>query len=254
MRILLANDTGTASCKGVSDGHARLLGRAGHEVIGRLRVGAQRVYEGGSDAEAGRAVGRDPAVRAAVEACDAVVVNGEGTIHHSAGHGWLALLALGQSLGKATVLTNAVVQDAPGFDEVFRRLDDLCVRESRSAACLRARGFECRVSPDSYYAALFEHGEDPALSGRVVVTDRHFQREHDVGEALDAFVGARTNVALLPFDTGDRPPRPWHRVPAKLSAARAVVTARHHGVCATVLSGVPFVGLGGNTLKVEGQM
>lgn len=257
MKILLGNDTGNAfhlGCKGVSDAHARLLGRAGHEVIGRLWVATQQRFEVGPDTEVIEAVSRDDRVRELVEASDAVVVNGEGTIHHGAGRGWLALLALGQRLGKATVLTNAVIQDTPGFDKVFARLDDLCVRESRSAAYLASRGIACRVSPDSYYAAAFEPAEDYDLLDRTVMTDRHFEREHDVGVVMDIYLDALCDTVVLPFETLGAPPRAWRRLPEELACATGVITARHHGVCAAVLAGVPFVGLGGNTWKIEGHM
>src|SRR5580704_11877828 len=121
MRILLSNDTGLAShvgCIAVSDAHARMLGRAGHQVAIRHFLGSLIRFRG-ADAKVGvRSILEDPSLAEQLSAVDAVVVNGEGSIHHGAGTEYLALLGAAQDLGKATLLVNAVFQDVFGFDEI----------------------------------------------------------------------------------------------------------------------------------------
>ena len=107
MRILLANETGSVphlGCRAVADGHARLLGRAGHAVADRLFLNALRGHEVGDDRDVVAAIERDTHLMGRVAAVDAVVVNGEGTIHHGAGRGWLGLLQAAQNMGKLTLI------------------------------------------------------------------------------------------------------------------------------------------------------
>ncbi len=252
MKILLGNDTGTAphlGCQAVSDGHARLLGRAGHEVVHRLFRGELARHEAVDEAQLVRNLERDERVAEMLEAVEAVVVNAEGTIHHGAGRSWLALLELAQRRGKATLLVNAVYQQMPGFEATLARLDDFTVRESRSLAEARARGGRPRLVPDSYLAARFSDGGDPFTGD--VVTDWHRQRA-DSGDVLQRYLVERS-ATFAPLVTPEAMAG-WASFPARLGGADCLLTARHHGVCAAIVAGTPFVALGSNTHKIEAML
>ncbi len=252
MKVLLANDTGLArhmGCRGVSDAHARLLGRAGHQVVHRLFRGALQRHEAATDEQIVHSLGRDETVLRMLQDVDAVVVNGEGTIHHGAGRPWLGLLAVAQRLGRLTLLVNAVFQETSGFDETLSRLDEFTVRESLSAAHARDRGLRARIVADSYLAAGFSSGQEP-LSG-VVVTDWHPQRT-DVAHVMEAF-RQEHDCEFVPLRTPECETR-WAGLPCELRTAEVVVTARHHGVCAAIVAGRPFVALPSNTYKIEGML
>lgn len=252
MKVLLANDTGIAGhlgCRGVSDAHARLLGRAGHQVIHRLFRGSLQRHDAAGDEDVIRSLAGDEPVMAMVRDVDAVVVNGEGTIHHGAGRPWLGLLAVAQRMGRATLLVNAVFQETAGFDTTLVRLDDFTVRESLSAAHARDRGLRPRVVPDSYLAARFGPAERP-VSG-LAVTDWHGQRT-DVAAIVEAFQREHA-CTFVPLRTPLAEAR-WAGFPAELQNARLVVTARHHGVYAALVAGRPFVALPSNSHKVEGTL
>jgi polysaccharide pyruvyl transferase WcaK-like protein len=119
-----------------------------------------------------------------LDACDAVVVNGEGTLHHGAGSEYFAILGAAQQLGKATLLINAVFEAHQGWAQVISRLDDFCVRDLHSLEHARSLGFRCRLVPDSFLAAQFDATPTIDLGGRIVVTDWHPARDADVGMTM----------------------------------------------------------------------
>lgn len=252
MKVLLANDTGKTphlGCKGVSDAHARLLGRAGHEVVHRRFLEPRRGTETVTDAELVRSLEADDRLQACLDDVDAVIVNGEGTIHHGAGRPLLALLAVAQRRRKATLLVNAVFEETAGFDDTLRCLDDFTVRDGHSLRHATDRGCTARIVPDSYLAAGFSGPRGP-LTGDVV-TDWHWQRG-DVGAALERYLREST-ATFLPF-VSEAADALWQSVPADLATARVVLTGRHHGVCAAILAGRPFVAVPSNTFKIEGML
>jgi len=249
VKILLGNDTGTAphlGCQAVSDAHARLLGRAGHTVVYRLFRGELIGHEAADDRQIVGSLERDERVSGMLDAVEAVVVNGEGTLHHGAGRSWLALLDIAQRRGKATLLVNSVFQEMRGFEATLARLDDFTVREGRSLVEARSRGARPRVVPDSYLAARFSAGGEPFAGD--VVTDWHRQR-HDSGGILQRYLAERsaTYVPLVTPEAWNS----WAGLPFRLAGAECILTGRHHGVCAAVVAGTPFVALGSNTHKIE---
>lgn len=258
MRVLLANDTGLvnhAGCQGVSDAHARMLGRRGHHVVARYFLGDLDRFRNGDPAAGMDAVLGDAAFRESLEAVDAVVVNGEGTIHHGVGTEYLNVLAAAARLGKTTLLVNCVLEAMEGFGDVFAAIDDIVVRDRRSACWLERLGVRARILPDSYIEAHFEGPPLLDLAGRDVVTDWHHARDGDVGAQSLAYLrrGAEPGAFFLPLMSGDLTPQ-WRRLPATLAGARVVVTGRHHGVYAALLAGAPFVALSSNTHKVGGLL
>jgi hypothetical protein len=247
---MLANDTGRVphlGCRAVSDAHARLLGRSGHQVVHRRFLEASPLTEVTNHDDLQRLLEADEHVAACLDDVDAVIVNGEGTLHHGAGVHLLALLAIAQRRHKMTLLVNAVFQETTGFDETLRKLDDFTVRDAKSLQHAIERGFAARMVPDSYFAARFSGPSQP-LEGDVV-TDWHWQCG-DVGEALQRYARDRS-AAFLPFVTPSADTL-WPSVPADLSTARVVLTGRHHGVCAAILAGRPFAVMPSNSFKIEG--
>ena len=258
MNIMLLNDTGNVGhigCQGVSDAHARLLGRQGHAITHRFFNG-ELARLGDHDAKSGvaRVLG-DAQLQEAFEAIDAVVVNGEGTIHHGAGTEYLNILGAALEIGKPTLLVNCVLEAVEGFDHILSRIDDIVVRDARSKQYLRSKGVSARLVFDSFIEAGFEDAPIVDMNDRVVVTDWHSQRDHDVGTKSLQFLRSKDSSTcwFLPFmcrDTAEA----WARIPATIRSARAVVTGRHHGVYAAALAGVPFVAFSSNTYKVDGFM
>jgi hypothetical protein len=258
MDIALFNDTAVVphvGCQAVSDGHVRMLAAAGHRVTHRSFVGDEDQYWGGRRDRAGavQAILRR-SLRGVLERADAIVVNGEGTIHHQAGRALLAVIEAAQSLGRPTFLVNAVIEGLDGYDEVLGGLHDLTVRDGHSARFLAARGIRHRLVPDSCLAAAFDSVPLFDLTGRTVVTDWHWAREADVGRTVQAVLRrADLRPFFLPLlHDGHR--THWRRIPATLRQADLLVTARHHGIYMAALAGIPFVALPSNTHKIEGLL
>jgi polysaccharide pyruvyl transferase WcaK-like protein len=257
MRVMLVNDTANEphiGCQAVSDAHARLLGAAGHRVVERFFLRELQHFGTVEEASAANRILADEAMVECLDRVDAVVVNGEGTLHHGRGTEYYALLAAAQQLGKATLIVNSVFEANAGWAKVLERLDDFCVRDARSLAAARAAGVRCRLVPDSVLAAGFEtDGGFVDLDGRIVVTDWHPDRDNDVGTTLRRIIDAVDDAFFFPLEHGAHAYL-WRHTVACWQACACVVTARHHGVYLAALAGRPFVALPSNTTKIEGLL
>lgn len=256
MKIMLLNDTGTVphvGCQAVSDAHARMLGVAGHAVIERFFTGELRRFAIKDEKAAIERVLADGEMRERLERCDAVVVNGEGTLHHGSGTEYFAVLGAAQQLGKASLIVNAVFEAHEGWCGVLSKLDDFCVRDARSRDCAERAGFHCRVLPDSLLAAQFDGAPYVDLSDKLVVTDWHPARDPDVGETMRRILGGVPDSVYFPLLHGIHA-HLWRGAIACWANAAWIVTARHHGVYMAALAGKPFVALPSNTLKIEGLL
>jgi hypothetical protein len=255
-RVALFNDTGRyphVGCRGVSSGHDRMLARLGVEVAYRSFHGDWRELWQGDRERSLDAFRRSP-LAAELRRVDAVVVNGEGTIHHEGGRHLVAVLAGAQDLGLPTFLVNAVFQESEEDLVTLTRLRDFTVRDAASSAYLGRLDVAHRVVFDSILEADFV--DEPAwdLGGRIAITDWHSSRDADVGVALETLRrDLGDNAVSYPLEDAARADR-WRHAVADLRTARLVVTARHHGVCLAGLAGVPLVAMGSNTWKIEGML
>jgi hypothetical protein len=256
MKVALFNDTGNfhhVGCLAVTDAHDRMMAEHGAEVMFRHYVNELHdVWRGDRDTTREQ-LRRSPLVEE-ISAVDAVVVNGEGTIHHGAGMHLLAILELAIEMRKGAFLVNAVLQDLREYFDLLGKLDDLVVREWRSAAYVSRFGARSRLVGDSILGARFEDGSDRQFDGRVLITDCHHLR-NDVRYQLDSLLtsGLRSEVEYFPLENVQRIDD-WRSALRKFRAARFVVTGRHHGVYLALMAGTPFVALPSNTWKIESTL
>jgi len=255
MKITLFNDTGSsphAGCQAVSNAHAVMLGTAGHKVIHREFVLDYRSHWTGDPETSIQSVLDDEGLIQKIEAADAVIVNGEGTIHHGSGNHLLAILGAAQTLQKQTLLVNAVFQETEGFDSVLSRLTDFTLRDQRSFQHAKDRGFRCRLVWDSSIAAQFKGAPLKDFSGKTIVTDWHGACSEDSGKTALTYLARQADTSFyLPLQN-ESAYLTWQRFPATLATADVVISARHHGNYFACKAGVPFVCLPSNTHKVEG--
>lgn len=257
MKVMLCNDTATKShvgCRAVSDAHARMLGRLGHAVAARFFVNEIRTDGIDRFDDIVALVERNARFMAALETVDAVIVNGEGTIHHTSGLALIAALHVAKRHGKATFLVNCLLQQVPLDSDVLDAFDHLSVREVRSFEYARSRGIRCEMTFDSIVGARF--GAAPSdLTDKIVVTDWTAKNNLGAGEASMRLVHApdlSSATALFEIHGARGTLDAWPAAVSSLGAARAVVSSRHHGVYLACLARVPFVALRGRTWKGEG--
>ncbi len=256
LRVALFNDTGNSphvGCKGVTLAHDAMLARAGSDIVIRAYLGEYRELWKGDRASSLRAFWKSD-LPERLAGIDAVIVNGEGTIHHGAGLHLLTVLAGAQEIGLPTFLVNAVFQECEQDLQTLKQLTDFTVRDAASSAYLKRLGVPHRVVLDSILEASFDTAPKNDFRNKIVITDWHFARNQDVGLALQKLLrDLGQDAVFYPLEGPDRE-KDWRHALADFSQAALIVTGRHHGVCLAGLAGVPFVALGSNTWKVEGML
>jgi hypothetical protein len=229
MRLFLANDTSTAphaGCRAVMRSlRAGLAGVPGLEVTGTHFVGTTEVDED------------------AFHRADALMINGEGTIHHS-GHRALFLMAMieeAKRQGKRVLLVNALFQQYEcTSDDMLAGLALLTVREPRSAAFARRFGGQPQV--------LLDSAADPAFLATGVA--RRLKDGLVIGGAHKDGLLQRP-FAGLPGDRLRMGDASFEDIIATLRNAEIYLTGQHHGVYAAALAGCPFVATPSNSHKIE---
>ena len=228
MNLFLANDTTEvrhAGCKAVMRSLKAAIDEAGLTVIGRHVTGTRDV-DG-----------------AAFAAADVVLINGEGTIHHSGPRAMflLSLIRCAKDQGKRVCLVNTLFQqyDCPQ-DDILEGLSLLTVREPRSAAFARRYGGRPVVLLDSAAdPAFLAQGKARRLKGGRLVGGAH--RHGLIPDPFAGLPGEKLGLRRLPFED----------IVATLRGAELYLTAQHHGVYAAALAGCPFVTTPSNSHKIE---
>jgi chemotaxis methyl-accepting protein methylase len=256
LRVALFNDTGRTShvgCKGVTLAHDSMLKRIGCDIDFRGYLRAYRDLWKGDRASSLQAFWKSdlPEKLASV---DAVIVNGEGTIHHGWGLDLVTILAGAQEMNLPTFLVNAVIQECEHDIQTLKQLTHLTVRDAASSDYLKRLGVPHRIVLDSILEASFEKTAAHNFKDKIVITDWHCVRNDDVGVGLKKLLHDFGDEAVFyPLESPERE-QDWQHAVADLAQARLVVTGRHHGICLAGMAGVPFVALGSNTWKIEGML
>lgn len=170
--------------------------------------------------------------------CDAVMVNGEGTMHGDTprSHRQLDVLARAQAEGRKTYLVNSCWFGMTSVKarEVLRRLDGACFREMTSAG---AAGIPSAARLDSSADRDMIQDCEPTVDfgGAVVFGFKgrgaKFEWHCEPNQSLRA--------------------ESWSQIIANLKTASMYVTGEHHGLYAAALARCPFVLRTANTPKME---
>ena len=179
---------------------------------------------------------------------DALIVNGEGSMHHSGKkfHEKMTLLRNAIEAGKDAYLINSVWQENSNeYDDVLRRLAGISVREIHSRDDLSARhGIVPRVNIDlAFFAPLDRSLWYRRYFGADVATDFWVANANDWG-ACDDVAGGMPRVTLSK--------RTWGNLVASLRTAGLLVTGRQHAVYAASRARLPFAAAESNTHKIGG--
>lgn len=218
--------------------------------------------------------------------CDAIVINGEGTLHHGRKKAtWLMEVASHPvTKDKELALVNALYQDNPdSWIPLIRGFRHLYARDGRSAVQMAAHvGHAVAHFGDLSTSA----GAMPQLPHRdgILVSDSVRNSVALRLARLATDLSARTSTTLVPLTVSlreENPYKPWlprklrrwtvalrqyllqRRFPlltyveseeaflSKLRQSRLCVTGRFHGVCLNLVTGTPFITVSSNSWKIE---
>lgn len=185
-----------------------------------------------------------------LNSCDGVVINGEGTLHHNRGLFLLAIADYAIHINKPVFLINATVQEIDGFDDVFKSLTDLAVREQLSYEYLRSKDIDCRLTVDSIVNADFNNEVSIDFCSKIIVNDWHPHVESVVYPIVSK-VRTDYDVSYYPLQNSEAYNQ-WQYTVANFQTAQLIIAPRYHSIYLSGLAGKPFVALPSNSHKVEG--
>lgn len=258
MRIAVFNDTSGVNhigCQGVSNAHKKHL--KGHDIAYVFPVSKFINFDKLDEDSQLAALANEVELMAAIHDVEAIVINGEGTLHHDRGSSYLAIAKLAKDLDKKVYLVNTIFQAMTKHIDVLPLLDDMTVREIDSFNHAKKLGAKnLRLCLDSIIDADFINIENIDFQNQLVFTDFHHERNADVGAAMvGAYNGLiKSYMVPKPFIytmARDDAKQTWKHAVQNLRTAKIVVTARHHGVYLAGLAGVPFIACPGNSWKIE---
>ncbi len=269
MRVVIANDTGAElhhGCRRVMSNIHRALAERGAEVIASHKTGTDWRDDGD--------------FRAALAKADALLVNGEGTIHSDRPAG-LDLLALSEEARRAGIYSALVnftwARISPEHSGSLHDFNLVAARETRSRRALAELGIEVELMADMSLAypgapARARQGigwSDSVLSpvarrlhmlarcagwshvpiltppGSGMFRRRHLARA-DLARPARMFRNLRLDLAIH---------RDAERCPAsylsRIAGLEGLVTGRFHGICLAILAGTPFFAIESNTHKIS---
>lgn len=248
MKLYLINDTrgfhagSTAAVQGMID----TLTTQGHEVVATTKVGGIP----GQNISA---------------SYDAVLCNGEGTLHHHNGQGLLNFLAKVSPRLK-TFLVNTVWDGMTPFDAkkilgltnlMFRdRLSfQQFVQSSERTNLTAEKNMVMGVWPDACTTPSQTLGGKPIKQCRDKIVIGQFYAQQGLPAnwffPLEMMQSSK-ELALCQFQTLGLNEGSWADLIATLRGARIYITGQHHGVYLAMLADVPFVACVGNCHKIEG--
>jgi hypothetical protein len=194
---------------------------------------------------------------------EAVVINGEGTMHDNADRAF-EIASIGrylQDLGKRVFLINTVWQDnGARLDALVRGFDLVAVRESVSAEALARVRPDVRLVPDLCWSAEIARPAQRGTSIAVLdcVEPGTTARLADIARAagLPLFVMDRFfeafHRAVRGGCTAEQAPRVLRR--DDVGAPAGWIGGRFHGVVLALGAGIPILSTPSNTRKVEAML
>lgn len=181
----------------------------------------------------------------------ALVVNGEGSMHHrcTAYLQKMRYITLALAQAKPVYLLNSVWQDNQSDDQdIIAAINHITVRESLSQMDLQVNGqrqvpayLDC-----SFWAPLDEHAPVTDFAKKTVCTDFYSPEFDTFVKVTGGLISKYSYIDLKDWD--------WSSLVQSLKTASLLVTGRHHAMYAACRARLPFVVMAGNTHKIEGLM
>lgn len=234
-KVILLNDTrrnvGHIGCKLVMENLHYLCEKYNLEVI--------------------QSVQKDELDRNKLEECDAVILNGEGTMHHDKlpAIEYCNYLNSAQRRDKKTFIVNSVWEKNERLNDMVKSVDRIYVRESFSEAELNFAKIKSRVIPD---LALYKQPDfvernvaPPATSGSCTFTDCVVSRYERLLKSLADKTGCKYLYMCPKLPTLSL---------FDVESASLMITGRFHGMILALKYEVPFFCTPSNTHKIHGTL
>lgn len=226
MKVIIFNDTSDyhKGCEKVMEYLHKDVQNCGHQLLASVKGNKDRVED----------------VQNYFMEADAVIVNGEGTMHHDkpVPHQLLQVIRNAKVLGKKTALINTVWQSMTLDDEMKDVLRDtyISVREVMSQEELQRDDIRADIHLDlSYYNDVPEK----VSPQRELVIGKFFMQQDYRPEGIN-------HIDIFKDD--------WNTVVNILRNTDWFITGRHHELYAACKARCSFAALSGNTWKNEGLM
>lgn len=226
MKVIVLNDTSNYhyGCKKVIEYLVKDLISNGHEILALIKGNIDQLSY--------------PPAPEHYDQADAIIINGEGTMHHNRPivFNYLEILKNAKRLGKKTALINTVWQDIKLDQETKEVLRDtyISVREVLSQQELAKDDIQADVHLDLSY---FNNVPEQITS----------HREYVVGKFFLQTDYRPTGIMSLDIFKND-----WNSIVNLLRHTDWFITGRHHELYASCKARCPFSALAGNTWKNEG--
>lgn len=245
-KLLIFNDTSRYQhygCDLVMRSIFSNLRRRGHQPVSVHKVGTS----------AGK---RFDAILRRHPDAQAIIVNGEGVIHHDRKHalGLAALAGRARQAGLPAYLINAALFDnSAALYRDLSRYDAVYVRDGESQAAALAHGIPAERVPDLSFDGVAAMSPRATTRSGVLITDS----VHDAQSGQLAALARETDFLWHPMRRRVALPFAWmreagaHRFVRRLRASEWVLTGRFHAVTFCIATGTPFLAMSSNTRKVE---
>lgn len=193
-----------------------------------------------------------------LDEADMVIINGEGSMHHNSRDCRIKLnmIETVASLGKNISLINTVWQDnsASNVGDKLKYISKIVTREVMSCKDLEQNhNIYSTVAPDIACFALndsekkeISNAKESSLHKNVAITDL-YSHEFKCWVQLQGRFKQRYKMHILNNYQ-------WFELIKSFAASKAVITGRHHAICACLLAKTPFVPIKSNSHKIEGLL
>lgn len=210
---------------------------------------------------------------------DAVIINGEGTIHHNyyGAQTLLALAAIATERKKPTMLINSTIEsiDEILIKESLSKISYISVRDNYSKMYLESHLIKCSLHPDAAFSNKYSKfpinhtippKEKPSClisagieksthlaSNLIKIAKRNgYEPVYCCLDSADdsAYRYCRdNNIKIIHYAT-----IPWWFYPDFLNQFDLCISGRHHLNVFCILGKTPFIPLNSNTWKIQGTL
>jgi len=188
--------------------------------------------------------------------CDAVVFNGEGTLHHGNGGNLFEKCLLAKELGKKVFLINSLWEKNEKSRQFLELFDLISVRDSTVKENVINDGYtgEVVVTPDM----IFLDPDDTLPKSSVPMLAFVDSVKRETSKRLFALAKKRECNFYSMSESEQKGVKP-HRLAHLLDNPPAfpfslLVSGRFHASCLAIKSGIPVLSIKSNTAKTEGML